>query len=56
MIVYATKQTVDRYGFKMPEEFQNPIMRPIVLDVYKREKGNPLLEWGAKLFYFDHRK
>lgn len=56
MIVYATKQTVDRYGFKMPEEFQNPIMRPIVLDVYKREKGNPLLEWGAKLFYFDRCK
>ena len=56
MIVYATKQTVDRYGFKMPEEFQNPIMRPIVLDVYKREKGNPLLEWGTKLFYFDRCK
>ncbi len=56
MIVYATKQTVDSYGFKMPEEFRDPIMKPIILDVYNREKGNQLLEWGAKLFYFDRRK
>lgn len=56
MIIYATKQTVDRYGIKMPENFQDPIMRPIVLSVYNHEKGDQLLEWGAKLFYFDHCK
>lgn len=56
MIIYATKQTVDRYGIKIPENFQDSIMRPIVLDVYNHEKGNQLLEWGAKLFYFDRRK
>lgn len=56
MIIYATKKTVDRYGIKMPEEFQNKIMRPIVLDVYNKEKGNKMVEWGAKLFYFDRRK
>ncbi len=56
MIIYATKQTVDRYKLKMPEEFENPIMRPIVLDMVEKEKGDSLLEWGAKLFYFDRRK
>lgn len=56
MIIYATKQTVDRYGIKMPENFQDPVMRQIVLDIYNHEKDNRLLEWGAKLFYFDRRK
>ncbi|HCD90600.1 MAG TPA: hypothetical protein DEQ52_02580 [Ruminococcaceae bacterium] len=56
MIIYATKQTVDRYGIKMPENFQNPFMRQMTLAVYNREKNDRLLEWGAKLFYFDHRK
>ena len=56
MIIYATKQTVDRYGMTMPENIQNPIIRPLVLKTYNNEKGDRLLEWGAKLFYFDHRK
>lgn len=56
MIIYATKQTIDRYGIKLPENFQDPIMRQIALDVYNGEKDNCLLEWGAKLFYFDHHK
>lgn len=56
MIICGTKQTVDRYGIRMPEEFQEPVMRQIVLDVYNREKDNRLLNWGAKLFYFDRRK
>ena len=56
MIIYATKQTVDRYGIKMPENLQDPFMRQIALAVYNREKNDRLLEWGAKLFYFDHRK
>ena len=56
MIIYATKQTVDRYGIKMPENLQDPFMRQMTLAVYNREKDDRLLEWGAKLFYFDHRK
>ncbi len=56
MIIYATKQTVDRYGIKMPENFQDPVVRPIIIDVYNNEKDDRLLEWGAKLFYFDRRK
>ena len=56
MIIYATKQTIDRYGIKLPENFQDPIMRQIALDVYNGEKDNCLLEWGAKLFYFDRHK
>ena len=56
MIIYATKQTVDRYGLKMPDNFQDQVMRQIVLNVYNNEKDNRLLEWGAKLFYFDRRK
>ena len=30
MIIYGTKQTVERYGMKMPEDFQ---------DVYRKING-----------------
>lgn len=56
MIIYATKQTVERYKLKMPDEFSDPAMRTIVQAVYDAEQGDRLLEWGAKLFYFDRRK
>ena len=56
MIIYATKKTVDRYKLKMPEELENAVMRHIVLDVFEKEKGDALLEWGAKIFYIDGRK
>lgn len=56
MIFYATKQTMERYKLKAPEEFSDPVMRGIVQTVYERERGDCLLEWGAKLFYFDRRK
>lgn len=56
MILYATKQTVERYGIKMPEELQDPVAHSIAMDVYSSQKGNPLLEWGVKLFYVDRRK
>ena len=56
MIIYATKQTIERYGIKMPEDFQDPFTKQIALSVYDREKDDRLLEWGAKLFYFDRRK
>ena len=56
MIIYATKKTTDRFGIKMLEEFENKMMRSIALDIYNKEKGNEMVEWGAKLFYFDRRK
>lgn len=40
----------------MPEDFQDPFTKQIALSVYDREKDDRLIEWGAKLFYFDRRK
>lgn len=37
----------------MPENFQDPFMRQLVLGVYNSEKDKQLFEWGAKLFYFE---
>lgn len=56
MIIYATRQTIERYKLKMPSEFSDPLIRRYAEDVCQQEKGDALLEWGAKLFYFDHRK
>ncbi len=56
MIIYATKQTAERYKLKMPEELSDPTMRSVACTVYEKERGDRLLEWGAKLFYFDRRK
>ena len=47
MIIYATKQTVDRYGMTMPENFMDPIMKSVVQNTYDLEKDNSILEWGA---------
>ena len=56
MIIYATKQTVDRYGMTMPENFMDIITKSVVQNTYDLEKDNSILEWGAKIFYFDGRK
>lgn len=56
MIIYATKQTVDRLKLKMPEEIGEVARRTVALDILLEEGGDPMLEWGAKLFYFDRRK
>lgn len=55
MIIYATKQTFERYKLKFPSELTSPI-NIIAENVIKNESGDKLLEWGAKLFYFDKRK
>lgn len=55
MIIYATKQTFKTYKLKLPSELSPPI-RIIVESVIENESGDKLLEWGAKLFYFDKRK
>lgn len=56
MIIYLTKKTIERYDVAMPVDIMNPVMRSAILNTCRNEKGNQLLEWGAKLFYFDHRK
>lgn len=55
MIIYATKQTLARYKLKLPKELTPPISQ-IAEAVIENESGNKILEWGAKLFYFDRRK
>lgn len=55
MIIYATKQTFERYKLKLPSELSHPI-NMIAQTVIENESGDKLLEWGAKLFCFDRRK
>lgn len=55
MIYYATKETMQRYKLKTPEQFESE-MAPVVQAVVNRERGNRLFEWGCKLFYLDRRK
>ncbi len=55
MIIYATKKTFERYRLKLPLELSSP-MNIIAETVIQNESGDKLLEWGAKLFYFDKRK
>lgn len=50
MIIYATKQTVDRYGMTMPENFTDPIMKSVVQNTYDLEKDNSILEWEQRYF------
>lgn len=55
MIFYATKETMQRYKLKTPEQLKTEIA-PYAQAVVQLEKGNRLYEWGCKLFYFDRRK
>lgn len=56
MIIYATKQTVERFKLTLPEEISDPFVAALIRDLIEHERGDSLLEWGAKLFYFDRRK
>lgn len=55
MILYLTKQTIDRFKVKLPDELSEDF-RGISNAVMEKEQGDSLLEWGGKLFYFDRRK
>lgn len=55
MIIYATKKTLERYNLKLPSQL-NPSLRMLTESAIRAESGDGLLEWGAKLFYFDRRK
>lgn len=54
MIIYTTKLLRERYKLKMPEDYT--VNKDIVDAVLTKERGDRMLEWGAKLFYFDRRK
>ncbi len=55
MIFYLTKLTLERYKLKLPHEMAPPTNQ-IVESLMAKERGNELLEWGGKIFYFDRRK
>lgn len=55
MIFYATKETLERYKLKTPDQISEP-MRPFVKAIIEKEQGNSIYEWGCKLFHFDIRK
>lgn len=56
MILYATKETFERFNLKLPDEMSDPLIGALSQAVIESESGDRLLEWGAKLFYFDRRK
>lgn len=47
---------MSRFKLKMPEDIGEVARRTVALDILTEEGGDPMLEWGAKLFYFDRRK
>lgn len=55
MIIYVTKQTAERYKLNMPEQLSSPL-KEVITTIIANESGDAMREWGAKLFYFDHRK
>ena len=55
MIFYATKETMQRYKLKTPNQLKTEIA-PYAQAVVQQEQGYRLYEWGCKLFYFDRRK
>lgn len=56
MIIYATKLTFERYSsLKLPKDLTPPL-NEIAESIIEKESGDRLLEWGAKLFYFDKKK
>lgn len=55
MIFYATRQTLERYKLKTPDEMSENV-NPFAKVIIEKEQGDPLYEWGCKLFHFDRRK
>ena len=55
MIFYATKETMQRYKLKTPDQLKSEVA-PYVQAVIQQAQGDRLYEWGCKLFYFDRRK
>lgn len=56
MIFYATKKTIECYKITLPDDIKDPSLQAAAQAVLVSEAGNPMLEWGMKIFYFDRRK
>lgn len=56
MVIYATKKAFERYNLKMPEEMHSSFAASVSRAIIKKESGDRLCEWGAKLFYFCRQK
>lgn len=56
MVIYATKKAFERYNLKMPEEMHSSFAASVSRAIIKKESGDRLCEWGAKLFYFVGKK
>ena len=56
MIIYGTKQTMERYGIPQIKEIQDLKQKEVATNIYDAEHGDRMLEWGAKVFYFGRRK
>ena len=55
MIIYLTKESRERLNIPLTSEMKTD-MKLLAEKVIEKESGDKLLEWGAKLFYFDRRK
>ena len=55
MILYATKQTIERFKIQIFEDIQSA-NKDLAKKVIEEQQNDELLEWGIKLFYFDGRK
>lgn len=51
MIIYPTTKTAEVYQFKKVNEIEDPIISADYQNVYAKEHGDRMLEWGAKIFY-----
>ena len=56
MIIYGTKQTMERYGIPQIKDIQDLKQKEAPTNIYDAEHGDRMLEWGAKVFYFERRK
>lgn len=55
MILYATKQTTERLRLPLYDGRQTS-KNPFSNEIYTVQNGDPLVEWGMKLFYFNRKK
>lgn len=56
MIIYGTKQTMERYGIPQIKVIQDLKQKEKATNIFDAEQGYRMLEWGAKVFYFERRK
>lgn len=55
MIIYTTTRTIGRYDLTFIDKMPQP-QRDINQAILDEQKGDELLEWGAKILYFDRKE